>query len=618
MSYQVLARKWRPQNFEELVGQEHVLGALINALENERLHHAYLFSGTRGVGKTTIARILARSLNCETGITAKPCGECSACKEISEGRFVDLIEVDAASRTKVEDTRDLLENVQYKPTRGRFKIYLIDEVHMLSNHSFNALLKTLEEPPEHVKFLLATTDPQKLPVTVLSRCLQFNLKNLPAQRISEYLEQILGEEKLPFEKAALGHLARAAAGSMRDALSLTDQAISSGGGKLAEQDVVDMLGTVDRKRIYEIVDAICGQDAAALLDACQNLRQYSVDYAALLEEMLALFHAVAVHLAVPEADFSGFGDAERIAGYSAAISPEDVQLNYQMLLMGRKDLSASPDLHVGFEMLMLRLLAFQPEAKGAAQRSQTSSSDNDRQSGIDISTPESESSKLEEDRPPKKPEASVETAQELLSNASSAHANINRVSAVVPQPGTLDRDNESSIESGGIESTENKSKEGSIAEHQGSEENSTQSAAELSAPKDLDSLTPDTWIQLFRELSLTGSAKSVISHMVLERQEAGQMNFKLAEAGQPLFKASHQQRLADALTTHFGEPIDVSVEMGAVGSETPAENTRRLHREALEKAEKDMLDDPVIIEFVEEFEAELVPNSVTFFEKANN
>jgi len=364
MSYQVLARKWRPKTFDELAGQEHVLRALVNALENQRLHHAYLFTGTRGVGKTTIARILARSLNCETGITSSPCGVCSACQEISEGRFVDLIEVDAASRTKVEDTRDLLENVQYRPTRGRFKIYLIDEVHMLSSHSFNALLKTLEEPPEHVKFLLATTDPQKLPVTVLSRCLQFNLKNLTSARIQEHLNFVLGEEKIPSDAEALWHLARAARGSMRDALSLTDQAISHGGGKLDEASVVSMLGTVDRKKIYDLMDALMHADAKKLLSIAASLAEFSPDYFALIDELLSLVHAIALFQQIPESGRSEDFDQEKLAQYANHFSPEDVQLLYQMLLIGQKDIGITPELHMGFEMLLLRLLAFQPLKTG--------------------------------------------------------------------------------------------------------------------------------------------------------------------------------------------------------------------------------------------------------------
>ena len=298
MSYQVFARKLRPAGFDALVGQEHVVRALVHALENERVHHAYLFTGTRGVGKTTIARILAKCLNCETGVTATPCGQCSACREISEGRFVDLIEVDAASRTKVDDTRDLLDNVQYLPARGRYKVYLIDEVHMLSGHSFNALLKTLEEPPPHVKFLLATTDPKKVPVTVLSRCLQFQLKNLLPERIAAYLESVLGKESIPFEASALKSIARAARGSMRDALSLTDQAIAYGGGKVGEREVVEMLGSIAADDLEPLLDALVAGDGATVLERCAGFAEQAVDFAETLSAMLSLLHRIAVRQAV--------------------------------------------------------------------------------------------------------------------------------------------------------------------------------------------------------------------------------------------------------------------------------------------------------------------------------
>ena len=360
MSYQVLARKWRPRSFREMVGQTHVLKALINALDNQRLHHAYLFTGTRGVGKTTIARIIAKCLNCETGITSTPCGTCSVCREIDEGRFVDLIEIDAASRTKVEDTRELLDNVQYAPSRGRFKVYLIDDVHMLSTHSFNALLKTLEEPPPYVKFILATTDPQKLPATILSRCLQFSLKNMSPERVVEHLSHVLAAENVPFEPDALWLLGRAADGSMRDAMSLTDQAIAFGEGKVLAADVRAMLGSLDHGQVYGVLQALLEGDARALLEAVRNLAEQGPDWAGVLAEMLNVLHRVAIAQALPEAVDNGQGDRERVLALASALPAEDVQFYYQMGLIGRRDLPLAPDPRGGFEMVLLRMLAFRP------------------------------------------------------------------------------------------------------------------------------------------------------------------------------------------------------------------------------------------------------------------
>lgn len=340
-----------------MVGQAHVLRALMNALEGDdgkqRLHHAYLFTGTRGVGKTTLARIFAKCLNCETGVTAKPCGECRSCREIAEGRHVDLIEVDAASRTKVEDTRDLLDNVQYAPTRGRFKIYLIDEVHMLSGHSFNALLKTLEEPPPHVKFLFATTDPQKLPVTILSRCLQFNLKRMPVDMISGHLANVLEQENIPFSESALRLLARAADGSMRDALSLTDQAIVAGGGAVSEDEVQDMLGLLPHEHLLALLQAVADDDGAQMLATVEQMAQLTTDFTAAADGFIALLHSIAVQQVVPADE----ADAD-IAQMAKLLSPADVQLYYQMALYGRRDLPLAPDPRGGFEMLLLRMLAF--------------------------------------------------------------------------------------------------------------------------------------------------------------------------------------------------------------------------------------------------------------------
>ncbi|MBP5076045.1 DNA polymerase III subunit gamma/tau [Pseudomonas chlororaphis] len=368
MSYQVLARKWRPRSFREMVGQTHVLKALINALDSQRLHHAYLFTGTRGVGKTTIARIIAKCLNCETGITSTPCGTCSVCREIDEGRFVDLIEIDAASRTKVEDTRELLDNVQYAPSRGRFKVYLIDEVHMLSSHSFNALLKTLEEPPPYVKFILATTDPQKLPATILSRCLQFSLKNMTPERVVEHLTHVLGVENVPFEDDALWLLGRAADGSMRDAMSLTDQAIAFGEGKVMAADVRAMLGTLDHGQVYDVLHALINGDAKALLEAVRHLAEQGPDWNGVLSEILNVLHRVAIAQALPDGIDNGHGDRDRVLALAQALPAEDVQFYYQMGLIGRRDLPLAPDPRGGFEMVLLRMLAFRPADSADAPR----------------------------------------------------------------------------------------------------------------------------------------------------------------------------------------------------------------------------------------------------------
>ncbi|MEO1419769.1 MAG: DNA polymerase III subunit gamma/tau [Pseudomonadota bacterium] len=369
MSYLVLARKYRPTGFADVVGQEHVLRALSHALDNERLHHAYLFSGTRGVGKTTLARILAKALNCEVGVSSTPCGKCAACLEIDSGRFVDLIEVDAASRTKVDDTRELLDNVQYAATRGRYKVYLIDEVHMLSTHSFNALLKTLEEPPDHVKFLLATTDPQKLPVTVLSRCLQFNLKRIAPPMIADRLAQIATTEGVDAEPGALRMLAKAADGSLRDALSLMDQAIAFGGGALPEREVGNMLGALDDSFVTALLDALIADDGAELINVIRSADERAPNYGALLDELARALTDIALQQAKAvdtpqDGDFPAHEYADRLA-------PEVVQLYYEIAVHGRRDLSLAPDMRTGVEMTLLRMLAFRPEYGDAEAMTET-------------------------------------------------------------------------------------------------------------------------------------------------------------------------------------------------------------------------------------------------------
>jgi DNA polymerase III subunit gamma/tau len=363
VSYQVLARKYRPKTFETLVGQDHVVRALTNALTQQRLHHAYLFTGTRGCGKTTLARILAKSLNCETGITATPCGVCSACTEIDRGRFVDLLEVDAASNTQVDAMRDLLDNAQYAPTVGRFKVYIIDEVHMLSKSAFNAMLKTLEEPPAHVKFILATTDPQKVPVTVLSRCLQFNLRQMASLTINEHLQNVLGQENIVFEPAALNLISRAAAGSMRDALSLTDQAIAYGNQTVNEAEVRSMLGAIDQNYLFEIIQALLAQDGTALIEKAKQMEARSISFEAALNDLANLLHQIAMAQTVPDSIANDLPERAILLDLATKLPPETLQLYYQITLLGRRDIGLAPDEYAGFTMTLLRMLAFSPTEK---------------------------------------------------------------------------------------------------------------------------------------------------------------------------------------------------------------------------------------------------------------
>lgn len=363
MSYQVLARKWRPRTFQDMVGQSHVLKALSNALDQDRLHHAYLFTGTRGVGKTTLARILAKCLNCEKGVSSNPCGVCSACVAIDEGRFIDLIEVDAASRAKVEETRDLMDNVQYAPTNGRYKVYLIDEIHMFSNHSFNALLKTLEEPPPHVKFLLATTEPKKLPVTILSRCLQFNLSHLTNDQIGKQIEMILSQESITFDQPSIELIARGADGSMRDALSILDQAIAYGGGALEETQVRAMMGTIDSVDLYGLIQALIDADADKLLNTIETIALQSPDFDALLSELLSMLQKIAIIQVLPDNSNNALNANETLRHFATTMNKEDTQLYYQIGMVGRKDLYLAPDAKSGFEMVMIRMLAFRPMAE---------------------------------------------------------------------------------------------------------------------------------------------------------------------------------------------------------------------------------------------------------------
>ncbi len=629
MSYQVLARKWRPRVFREMVGQEHVLQALINALDHNRLHHAYLFTGTRGVGKTTIARILAKCLNCETGVSSEPCGQCSSCREIAEGRFVDLIEVDAASRTKVEDTRELLENVQYAPTRGRYKVYLIDEVHMLSNSSFNALLKTLEEPPPHVKFLLATTDPQKLPMTILSRCLQFNLKNMNPERIVQHLKFVLNEELVPFEESALWHLGRAADGSMRDAMSLTDQAIAYGSGKITEAEVSTMLGTIDQTAVYDVVNALASLDGRAVLAAVERMSEQAPDYASAIAEMLAVLHRIAIAQALPEAVDNSHGDRERIMQLAQQLPSEDVQLFYQTALLGRRDLPLAPDPRAGFEMVLLRMLAFKPQGV------------------IEMPT-----QTLPQSTAPIKPSSTPQVAAPAVVAPVAAPAPVPTVSeappaSVTPEPVAQGASVESEPPPAFEEAYGNAPEDDYVpasedeyepapAYYEAPEVNEPKKpeAAEppptavqqvtvpatqiAAAPEPVKVPTPKTlrkvpygqagpadWTEIYLGLGVTGILQSTVANCQMVKRQGNEFFFVLDEANSTLYDVSHEKRLADLMGDYFVEPVRVHIQLGQVTAETPSMMAIRLREERLQDAIHAIKNDPIVQQLIAQFGATL-------------
>lgn len=656
MSYQVLARKWRPRSFREMVGQTHVLKALINALDNQRLHHAYLFTGTRGVGKTTIARIIAKCLNCETGITSTPCGTCSVCREIDEGRFVDLIEIDAASRTKVEDTRELLDNVQYAPSRGRFKVYLIDEVHMLSSHSFNALLKTLEEPPPYVKFILATTDPQKLPATILSRCLQFSLKNMTPERVVEHLSHVLAAENVPFEDDALWLLGRAADGSMRDAMSLTDQAIAFGEGKVLAADVRAMLGTLDHGQVYGVLQALLEGDARALLEAVRHLAEQGPDWNGVLAEMLNVLHRVAIAQALPEAVDNGQGDRERVLALAQALPAEDVQFYYQMGLIGRRDLPLAPDPRGGFEMVLLRMLAFRPadtddaptpvlKPVGISQATADSASKVAAASPAapavsaapvavpaptvpvvePVAEPEPEPVEVVtqvpepvvdlpwndpvEAPPVVEPEPEPEAPQPAPAPAP--------VQASAPQdepphhdgmgysPAGMDRDDEPPLDEDYYEPDMDPASYSYLdelaIEH-------VHEAAPLAQPEPLPAAQPATglalqWLELFPQLPISGMTGSIAANCTLISAQGDDWLLHLDPAHSALFNATQQRRLNEALNQHFGRTLRLSIELIRPEQETPAQAAARKRAERQGEAEASIHADPLIQQMIQQFGA---------------
>ena len=621
MSYQVLARKWRPRSFAEMAGQEHVLQALINALDNDRLHHAYLFTGTRGVGKTTIGRILSKCLNCETGISSVPCGECPSCTEIAEGRFIDLIEVDAASRTGVDDMRDLLYNVQYAPSRGRFKIYLIDEVHMLSKSSFAALLKTLEEPPPHVKFLFATTDPQKLPITVLSRCLQFNLKNLSPERITEHLQFVLGEEAVPFEEAALWSLARAADGSMRDALSLTDQAIGHGGGQVNEADVSSMLGTIERSYVVDICTALTGGTGTDVLAAISRMAEQAPDYDQALSDVLSIWHQVAILQTVPEALDKGVGNYSELLNLAAVASKEDVQLFYQICLLGRKDLHLAPDLKSGFEMVMLRALAFRPDANPPIREASPVPAPQEA---------ESQAKKPEVAAPEAQPPAAAPTAAEPAPVSQPAPQPLAKPTQPQQSNAAVELDappwqepsaslNKEPSASSNKEPSASLNKEPSASSNKepSASLNKEPSASPNKEPEPpaaqkiaLQDFTPDKWIEIRKQLTIGASLGEIASHCLYQGRSGSQLQFLIDNNQTSLYDTAHQQTLGEALSDYFAEPLSVEITFGVAEQETPRAADNREKAERLAEAVDTLNADPSVIKFKQLFDGHLNEQSV--------
>ncbi|MEQ9904468.1 DNA polymerase III subunit gamma/tau [Pectobacterium aroidearum] len=682
MSYQVLARKWRPQTFTQVVGQEHVLTALANGLSLGRIHHAYLFSGTRGVGKTSIARLLAKGLNCEQGVTATPCGQCDNCREIEQGRFVDLIEIDAASRTKVEDTRDLLDNVQYAPARGRFKVYLIDEVHMLSRHSFNALLKTLEEPPPHVKFLLATTDPQKLPVTILSRCLQFHLKALDAEQIRAHLEQVLQAENLVSEPRALQLLARAADGSLRDALSLTDQAIAMGQGQVTTASVSQMLGTLDDEQPLALIEALAKGDGAQVMSLLDQVAARGVDWESLLVETQTLLHRIAMVQLLPAALGDDYAAVEaRMRDLARALPPTDVQLYYQTMLIGRKELPFAPDRRMGVEMTLLRALAFHPSQIIAepvarvqvaqAPAIQPAVPQSVATASAKIRTPAPQHSEPQSDvltpsyspEPPLdasayapplgEPPASVGSAEQHgeseLPDATSqllqARSQLLRKQGSTPpkkaEPAASDNTRPATSALERLASVTERSIQRQNAKTSPSEPKKPEAyrwraqnkvdeeKVDVATPKALrsalehektpelaarlaeESLERDAWAAEIHRLTLPKLVQQLALNAFKESEEAGKVHLHLRSSQRHLNSPAAQKTLADALTAHYGHPVELLItEDDNPAVRTPLEWRQAIYEEKLAQARQSILADTTIQTLRRFFDAELDEESI--------
>ena len=549
MSYLVLARKYRPKSFDTLVGQPHVVRALTNALTQQRLHHAYLFTGTRGVGKTTIARILAKSLNCETGITATPCGVCNACTEIDRGRFVDLLEVDAASNTQVDAMRDLLDNAQYAPTVGRFKVYIIDEVHMLSKSAFNAMLKTLEEPPAHVKFILATTDPQKVPVTVLSRCLQFNLRQMASTTISEHLQNVLGQENIAFEPAAISLISRAAAGSMRDALSLTDQAIAYGNQTVNEAEVRSMLGAIDQSYLVEILHALQANNGEALIEKAQSMQMRNISFEAALNDLANILHQIAMVQTVPDSLANDLPERAVLIDLAQKLSPETLQLYYQIALLGRRDIGLAPDEYAGFTMSLLRMLAFSPTEKVGAALAAVA------------------------------PTSHIKVEIQEIS-AQTAIAPTTSKQELLKEPTVLQSDMPS--QSSGEQST------------------------------NVQTFNGD-WRGLVEQNLKLGLARALAQNCEMVSFDDNSITLRVAESNKHLVSASYQEKLSSAINQHFGKKIKLHVDItGEANTEiiTPAKQTAVEKATIQSSAEAAIMNDGFVQSLMNDFGATIIPNSI--------
>ena len=650
MSYQVLARKYRPATFQQLEGQEHVLQALINALDQNRLHHAYLFTGTRGVGKTTIARIIAKCFNCHVGVTSTPCGECNSCLEIAGGRSVDLIEVDAASRTGVDDMRELLDNVQYMPTTTRFKVYLIDEVHMLSRNSFNAMLKTLEEPPEHVKFLFATTDPRKLPVTVLSRCLQFNLKNLSPEQIVHYLQDVLHNEDIVFEEAALWQLARAADGSMRDALSFTDQAISFCDNKLTDTSVRSMLGNMDQHEIYGLLDVLVDRDAEKVLSTIADMANYAPDFSALLDDLLGVLHRITIAQFVPDAVDNSQGDKEQVLAVADKMSKEDVQLLYQIGVNGQKDMPFAPDDRRGFEMTLLRMLAFTPldpeelvinaaEGGGASASNshaarnagrntgRKSGEDNGRKKINKIDSDESPFaaiiSSLQDDAVDGRPKRVLDRPGQIADGTGGTPTD-SSVPAIADDPTT----------SGPVKAPEPSASSPELSMPEPSAEPAPEPSAsspELSvpepsaepepepepsvpatsaAPMAVMDITGRQWHDIVDHLNLSGVTKTMAVNCSMEEMTGDRIKLKLEEGHASLWNKNRELLITQALDKLTGRHFNLSIEIGLPGDETPAQLVQRQIDDSNEKAMNVIRNDVVIKTLISRFNGRIDKDSI--------